>query len=189
MLNVSVKTDIDRVMNQVTKEMRTRVHRAAASAINKTATAARKVGSQKIRERFALSAAMTKESIQIRRAGSTHLVALIEASGKPIPLREYTARETRRGVTYRVSKVRGRRLYLRKGEPAFIIGRFGGHVFVRTEPEPPGPKKAHIAKVYGPSLPQVFVTRIVREAMHSSIREVWPKRFAEELNYQLQVRG
>jgi len=120
--------------------------------------------------------------VQIGRA----LIFDIVASGKPLPLREYGARMTKRGATFQVKKGTARRVYQRQGQPGFILPRFGSNVFVRTSPEPPGPPKAKIAKVYGPSIPQYFVTRFVRERMERIARERWPIEFEREVRFRVQ---
>lgn len=185
MINVDVRVDVAQMKRSLNAIERKLVPRAAANAINKTAITARKVGDQRIRQRFNLKSAVVKANITIKRAGSSHLIAVIEASGKPIALKDYAARATRKGVTYRISKVRGRRLYTAKGQLGFIVSSLGGHVYVRKGPEPKGPATVGIRKVFGPSLPQYFVTRLVRQAMMSSIQETWPKRFKEAMDFQL----
>ena len=61
----------------------------------------------------------------------------------------------------------------------------GGHVFVRVEENPPGPRVAKIKKVYGPSITHRFRTKRVQAAINRVIRERWPIEFERELKYRM----
>jgi hypothetical protein len=182
-LKVSVKLDIERARREL-KGLEKQVNMAAARALSRVATTVRKEADQKIRTRLSLSSATVKQALAIRKHGK-RLMVDIEASGRPISLREYKATETRKGVTYRVAKAGSRKLYRRGGRPAFMIDKYGRHVFVRTGPNPPGPADAPISKVYGPSIPQYFVTRFIRERMKAIAVERWPIEFKRELQYRV----
>lgn len=184
---INVKADLREVERYFNDVRRNRIPRAAGSALMKTATAVRKEADQQLRKKWALSSSVIKANLISRRINN-RLAAEVVASGKPIPLRDYQARQTKAGATFRVKKSGGRKRYARQGRAGFIMTRFGGHVFVRTEDDPPGPRKGAIKKVYGPSIPQYFVSRYIRERMEAVAREVWPKRFAEELRYQFEIR-
>lgn len=176
--------DVSRFLSEfrrgLTEQQTKLVPKAAAIALGRVATTVRKVGSTGIRERLAISAAVAKKAMVIKRIGpgaNPGLVLLIQASGKPIPLREFQARQGARGVTYRVSKSGGRRTRLNKYGNAFILQSKGGHVFIRVSPDPPGKPKAKIVQAYGPSIPQYFATRVIRQLMTSSARQRWPIEF------------
>lgn len=190
MIAFNVKVDIDRArrsLNLLKKE----VDKGAIRAMERVATTVRKEASTDIRSRLAIKAAIAKDQIKTTRPyGTQRLVRDIVASGKPIPLRDYGARTTRRGVTYKVSKQAGRKVYRAKGNAAFIIDNKGAHVFVRTEPDPPGPRKGRIRKVFGPSVPQYFVTRFIRDRMTRVVQTRWPIEFAREMNFRrLRAEG
>jgi hypothetical protein len=187
MIGIRVFSDLSQVEQYAKDVRRERIPRAAGAALQKTARAVVKAADQGIRQRWALSSAVVKKALTTERTNNRLMVAVV-ATGSPIPLRDYQARMTKSGATFRVVKVGGRRLYKRQGNIGFVIDRFGGNVYVRTEPDPPGPRKGRIKKVYGPSITQYFVSRIIRTRMDATADETWPKRFAEELNYQFNVR-
>lgn len=178
-MRLGVRFDLNEFKRDLDAKGRKRVDRAAQIALGRIGTTIRKVASQGIREKLAITAAVAKKAITIRKSGSK-LTLFIEASGSPIPIRDYGARAGKRGVTYRVSKGGKRKLYENKYGKGFIVDRLGGHVFVRSGPARKG-GKAPIRKVYGPSIPQYFVTRVLRDLMLKSARERWPIEFAAAL--------
>lgn len=181
MLTFKVSTDFSEAKRALTDIQKKLVPRAAGTALNRVGTTVRAQATRKIRERLAIKAAVSKGSIAIKRAGSQRLAVELQASGKPIPLRDYQARMTRKGATFRVSKAGGRKRYIRKERSGFILANKGGHVFVRIEDDPPGPKKALIKKVFGPSIPQYFVTKIVEKVMRDTAEQRWPIEFKAAL--------
>lgn len=185
-MKLNVRLDIAEARASL-KLIKSEVDKGAIRAMQRVATTVRKEASDSIRQRLALKSATVKDQIKITRPyGSTRLVRDIVASGKPIAIRDYAARRTSKGVTYRVAKGGKRKVYMAKGNRAFIVDRFGAHVFVRTEPDPPGPRKGRVRKVFGPSLPQYFVTRFVRTRMARIAAERWPIEFAREMNFRTQ---
>ena len=192
MVALNVRFDLNDFKREIDAKGRKQVDKAAAIALKRVATTVRKVASQSIRERLAIGAAVAKKAITIRRSGNK-LTLFIEASGKPIPIRDYGAKAGKRGVTYKVSKSKGRKLYENKYGKGFIVAKAGGHVFIRVEPEPKGikrlfRKRAKIVKAYGPSVPQYFVTRIIRQLLIAKTRERWPVEFAAAWR-GLQIRS
>lgn len=183
MIKFSVKLDIQRARKELASDQK-EVNKGAARALQRVAITGRKVADQTIRQRAQLKSGVVKESLDVRIPyGSRTLIRDIVATGKPIPLRDWNARGTRKGVTFAV--VRGaRKVYTRQGEKAFMVDRLGRHVFVRVTPDPPGPEKAKIAKVYGPSITHRFRTRQVQEAIDRAARARWPIEFDREMAYR-----
>lgn len=178
MVRLDVRFDLNEFRRGLDRDGRKKVNRAAASALGRVATTVRKEASLTIRQRIAISSAAARKAIVIRRAGADRLTVFIEASGKPIPLRDFQARQGKRGVTYRVTKGGSRKQRQNKYGSAFIVDGIGKHVFIRVTDDPPGSRKANIRLAYGPSIPQYFVTRVVRQLMLSKARERWPIEFA-----------
>jgi Prophage minor tail protein Z (GPZ) len=191
-MRYSVELDLTQVKRYASDVQKKYVPAAAGIALKRVGTTARNAAAVKIRERLAVKAAVAKGALKVQRIGNG-MTIWITATGKPIPLRDYEARATRRarrvkgiktyqhGVTFRVSRLGKRKQYSREGRPGFIIQSKGGHVFVRTADDPPGEAKAPIKKVYGPSVPQYFVTKVIIQAMEQVARERWPLEFAAAL--------
>lgn len=162
------------------------VNKGAARALDRVATTVRKDAANEIKNRLKLGASAIKAKLDVTRPyGGQRLIRDIVASGKPIPLRDYSARSTQRGATYQVSVSKGRRVYRNKFGAGFMIPRLGNNVFVRVGPNPKGKKSAPIRKVYGPSIPQYFVTRFVRERMLATSADRWGIEFNREMQYRI----
>jgi hypothetical protein len=172
----SVKLDLREVKRYATDVQKKYIPAAAGIALKRVGTTARNVAALKIREKLAIKASVAKGALKVKRVGNG-MTIWITASGSPIPLRDYGARQTKKGATFRVAKGKPRKRYQRQGRAGFILQSKGGHVFVRTEDDPPGPKKGRIKKVYGPSIPQYFVTKMIIKAMEQVARERWPIEF------------
>ncbi len=183
MIKVNVKFDIDRARRELS-HMQKEVNKAAIRALERVATTARKEADQEIRQRLALKSGVVKDSLKITKYRNV-LVVDIDAKGRPIALREWNARETRKGVTFLVAKGKARKVYRRQGRAGFVVNKFGRHVFVRTTPDPPGPGMAKVQKVFGPSIPQYFVTKIVTGRMERVAQARWPIEFNREMQYRI----
>lgn len=162
--------------------------KATVRALNKVAAQAKVAGSREIRAAgYNLKAAKIKAQFKIRQASSGNPVAVITCSGKPIPLIEFSARETRAGVTVNVKNGR-------KSIPgAFIATMPSGHrgVFVRVG-------KTHkkvmvngkavwhglpIKELYGPGVPDAFGNDVVQQALVAMIKAKFPSILASEIKF------
>jgi hypothetical protein len=115
----------------------------------------------------------------IRKATTEHLVSSLVVTGRSIPLKDYAARQTKKGVTARVSPGK-RKLISHRGNRAFIVQKIGAHVFARE-----GKDRLPIKKLFGPSLPSTFVQKEVRAAWTATASDALPKRIAEEVRFEL----
>jgi len=184
----SVELDLTQVKKYSSDVQKKYVPAAAGIALKRVGNSARNAAATTIRARLAIKAAIAKGALKVRRIGNGMTLWII-ASGKPIPLRDYDARRlSRKGVSFRVARKGARRTYQRQGRKGFILNRKGGHVFVRTEDDPPGRQKGRIKKVYGPSVPQYFVTKPVTSAMEQTALQRWPIEFAAALRGVLITR-
>lgn len=184
MILVNVRLDIERAKRKF-RGREKEVAKAALRALDRVGVTARKAADQEMRTRLTLKSAVIKNALDIKAPmGRLRLIRDIEATGDPIPLRDYQARTTRKGATFAVVKGQRKR-YQRKGRPGFQVKRIGNHVFVRTSENPPGPPKAPISKVYGPGIAQRFRVKRVQQAMQKAINERWPIEFAREIKYRM----
>lgn len=179
MLRLDVRADLSEVRRMHKQMTGSKVPNAAARAINKTLGNVRTESVSQIRKERALSAKTVREALALQRASRARLYGALIASGKPIPLRDYQARQTKRGVTVRVSPG-SRKLVVHAGNKAFELQKFGKHVYARV-----GKERLPIKKLFGPSIPSTFLKDKVVAAMDKVAGSNWPKRFAEELAYEL----
>lgn len=171
--------DVDHVLKALGSIPTGPARRAIARGLNKTATNVRTSASTAIRQRRSLSAKVVRDAMAIRKATTQRLVAQLVVTGKPIPLRDYKANQTKKGVTVSVTPGK-RKLVEHRDNRAFIVPSIGGHVFARE-----GASRLPIKKLFGPSLPSTFVQAEVRKAWTATATESMPKRLAEELRFEL----
>ncbi len=190
MLKVSVKLDIERARREL-KGLEKEVNKGAARALERVATTVRKEADQEIRTRLSLKSGTVKDNIKVVRPyGRNKLIRDVVAKGGPIPLKDYSARQVSKGVTYRIGKGKSRKVYIRHKRKGFINPSWGGgHVYVATGPNPPGPKNAPIKKVYGPGIAQGFVARRTVNRMETKAAERWPIEFKREMAYRKSKAG
>lgn len=186
MITVNVRTNAADVALDMLAGARDMQDKAMASALNKMADQVKVAASREVRDAgYNLKAATVKKSIKVRRASPGNLRASVVARGRPIPLIQYGARQTARGVT--VNVLNGRKLI--KG--AFIATMRSGHkgVFVR---DPSGKhekvgqgKKASwhqlpIDEKFGPSVPDGMANERVSKALMRLTEEQFVKVLEHE---------
>ena len=193
---INVQVDIRPARSFLDRVQQKDLPRVVGRTIDRTRNSGRSFLSKSLRKRLAVSKSVVDSSIHTRRSSEiSHIAHISRAwfelvmSGDPIPLRDFRARMTRRGVTFQISKRAGRKTYQAKGQPGFIIDRFGGHVFVRKGPDPVGPAKAGIRKVHGPALKHFLLTRRERNALIEHCRQFFITELQRNARFAIQKRG
>lgn len=118
-------------------------------AVNKTAKITRNAASKGIREELAAPAKAVNRTISLATvATETSLVSGISINKtKRIPLRDFRARQGRRGTSYKISKSKGRKTIADAFQgPRPGVMKWGGRVYTRA-----GKAKTPIIQQYGPS--------------------------------------
>lgn len=127
-----------------------------------------------------------KALLRRTRASAASQIATLTASGRPVPLIKYGARQTSRGVTVQV--LNGRKLI----PGAFIATMPSGHTGVYVRDANAKHKKVKraghtswhalpIRELFGPSVPDMFVNYQVSESIMDLIDAEFTKRFEHEL--------
>lgn len=165
--------------------------KAMVRALNRTAITVRAEASRRIRERYNLKSRVLKDQIRIRNATKAELRAVVQASGRPIPVIEFDARRGTNGVTVRVGRTR------KVIRHSFIQTMKSGHrgVFMRvlendnqkyrSKRKPGSASDLPIAERFGPSLPQAFTSKQVMDAIVAAARTRFPKAFEQEARFYL----
>jgi hypothetical protein len=167
--------------------------RAIVRALDKTAAQARTGATRAVRASgYNIKASAIKRSFTIERATPARLVVTLRATGAPITLINYGARQTTKGVTVRVKN--GRKTL----RHAFIATMPNGHrgVFARTGK---GHKRVTkdgrsymsglpIRELYGPSIPDALTNDAVQKALAQTIADKYPAILAHELEW-LATKG
>ena len=142
---------ISRVLNHVGGTARTRVKSALA-------------------KQMGLPAGTVDARLITKRAHPGHQSFEISAAGRPIPLAEFDARQTRRGVSARPWGQR------RVFPGTFIVEKLGGQVFRRA-----GRARLPIVKLWGPSIPREMLRDEVPKVFFEEVRTKLPIRLQHEL--------
>ncbi|KVM47118.1 hypothetical protein WJ58_28880 [Burkholderia ubonensis] len=161
------------------------IARATARALNKTAAQVRTGASREIRAAgYNLKAGTIRKTLSTTRATPARLIAALTATGRPIPLINYGARQTTKGVTVRVKN--GSKTL----RHAFIATMASAHIGV-FERVGTGHKRvtkngrAHwsglpIRELYGPSIPDALGNAAVQKTMGQLIEDRYPTILAHE---------
>jgi len=190
MISINVNHTLDKAILYYKTLPANLTEKAMVRALNRTATTVRAEAARRIRERYNLKSRVLKDQIRIRNATKAELRAVVQASGRPIPLVEFDARSGATGATVRVSRVR------KPVAHAFIATMKSGHrgVFLRVEKGSrkyrnqrvrKGGSDLPVAELFGPSLPQAFTSKQVMDAIVAAARERFPKAFEQEARYYL----
>lgn len=153
--------------------------REFATACNATARGMRTPIGKEIRTELAAPAKVVKETIGVRRKASpaslTSSVAVSKT--KRIPLRDFGARQTKAGVSYRMLKSDGRKTL----PSAFVVPNLGNHVFTRKQ----GAGRLPIKKRHGLSPHGVFVSREMDEPMLQEASTRLKKEIERRIQYNI----
>jgi hypothetical protein len=158
------QVQLDRVRIQLAY-IRNGLGRAIVSAINRTLTHCRATGARLIGQQINLKIGTIKEGIVADKASQARWQGMLRFSRKRFPVSEFGARQTKRGVSYRISRSGGRKTvphgfmatmstghegaFLRKDRAASSSGR-DRYGRLRRHRLP-------IRELMGPSLGEVFI--------------------------------
>lgn len=142
--------------------------KAGASALNKMAQQAKSEASRRIRSRYNIKKGDLDSNFRLRRASVNNLSAIVTASGNPLPLYDFGARQTKAGVSVMVLKGQRKVVQPIDGRRAFIATMSSGHVgvFVRK-----GKSRLPIQELSSLSIPQMFGTKNVMGALTAFVNE------------------
>lgn len=179
-ITLNFEKDFKRVQRELGELGRKIIPRAANSALNKTATQARTAAvkelKQEIGESSGLSAGGFRKSIELHRSNLRTLMATLTASGRPLPLIHFGARQTKKGVTAKAWNKR-------KRYPGTFIAKMPNGkkgVFKRASR-----KRLPVKQLFGPSIPKAFIEQRTQKSLRRSIDVNWPKNFNHEIKYRL----
>src|SRR5690348_11331324 len=123
------------------------VTRALVRSLNRAITAGRTLMAQRVSKDTGLKSSTVKAAMKSQKATAARPVAALSTGLTRIPLVQFRARQTRRGVSYRLGGASSRI------PNAFLATMATGHtgVFRRV-----GKKRLPIKELFGPSLGHVF---------------------------------
>lgn len=149
---------------------------AEVRAINKTARGLRTQISKSVRNQLNIKASAVKESLSIAKATRRpRPSATLSVAAKPVSLKEYGARQNRKGVSVRVKRANGRKLI----KHAFVVQVLGSHAFQRV-----GDARLPIKKLFGPSVKQE--AEQLSPEFRIFISKTLEKRIREEIDWEIE---
>lgn len=154
--------------------------KAGSSAINRAMKSARTHGGRAVRETVAVKAREAKKKIAPHRATPAKLHARLEFDTSPIPLKEYGAKELKRGVSFRTHKKHGRK----KVRDYFISKKMGGHVFRREKKGDDLVPRLPVHMVYGPPIGSAFDR--AEPVMEAQAKKVMDQRMQHEIEWRVK---
>lgn len=184
-ITVNVRHNASAVAAEFMSAAREMRDTALVRALNKTADQVKVQAAREVQAAgYTLKIGTIKAAIKVRRASQGSLNARVVASGRPIPLIQYKARQTAKGVTVDVQK--GRKLIA----GAFIATMRGGHrgVFVReaggkhrkVNKTRGGWHQLPIRELFGPSVPDGLANKAVQDALQQLIADKFPTILTQE---------
>lgn len=189
--DIRISHDARDLLRRLDEAGRQKFPRAAAAALNKVAATVRTVAKRDIARQTGLRSGVVLAGLAIERAGPDRLLAAVVATGRPVPLIGFAARQTRAGVTAHAWG--GRKLY----PGAFIATMPTGHVGVfrrlgdrRGAPRPakggktPGRiirPELPIKQLWGPSIPGGLRDAAVQAALRATVAERLPLELTRAL--------
>lgn len=195
MIKIDLKMDIAKVKAMLAETRREITDKAVPRALNKLAEQAKTLSSKEIRSAgYTIKAKTVKEQIVIVKATASTMTAIVKVRGKPVPLMEFNARQTKAGVSV---KVKGARKVI-KG--AFIATMPTGHVGVFTRTPSSRYKRVRkgtktqwtqlpIKELYGPSLPAIWSNQVIQAALLKMIKQKFPEVLRHEIEFlRLKLR-
>jgi hypothetical protein len=148
---------------------------ATMRSLNRAADGLRTDASREIRKEYQIKAKDLTPAFATKKASKADLVAVVSASGRPLALYAFGARQVKSGVSVAVRK--GTRKVLRR---AFIARMPSGHigVFMRD-----GSKRLPISEKYTVSIPGMFGAKAVAEALQGLVADRFEKAMQQNVAY------
>lgn len=173
LLTVEVKNNVR--LNEIADQFPV----AMARALTRTAKSARTMASSLIRERYNIKKQDLDPAIRVIDANRNQLYSAVIARSRRFPLIAFSARQTRKGVTFSVTK--GKRVSMRS---AFVQRMKSGHegVFTRV-----GKVRLPIKERYTISIAEMFNSRNINAEVERFVLENLPTE--AEQQFQAIVKG
>jgi len=157
--------------------------KALPRALNKVADQVKVQASREIRDAgYQLKVGVIKSAISIQRANRNKLQAAVIARKEMMPLYNYAARRTQKGITVSVMKG-ARKLVLNAFIATGISGNSQPGVFERVLIGNKRAPRIPTRQLLGPSVAQSFSNKTVQQALVRVVRERFPAILEREIKF------
>lgn len=174
--------NLKRAIRRLERFERDAVPKAAAKALNRTATTARKEIIRFMSKRLGLRQKDVRDGSSIKKAKPDRLVAEISFRTKPFNMIRFKARQTRKGVT--AAPFGSRRFYRR----AFIATMpSGARIVVKRKRAPGGGlvRRLPIRAIFGPSLAALAESPEIEGLIERTMKKRFPEEFERDVRRRL----
>jgi hypothetical protein len=173
-VRITVQLDERRLRGAARQLGHDRAPVAVARALNRTVRTVRTHASRDVAKDMGIAKGDVMKAMTLKDATRFTLKALVSVFGRRMPLSRFRARQTRRGVTYRLP---GGRDLLPGGFIATMRSDHEG-VFLRR-------RKARlpIDEKFGPSVPYVFAKAKITDALKRLARSTFSKNLERETKF------
>lgn len=167
-------------LHKALRDLRAQSPRAVTRALNRTLDQVATRAGREVSKETGLPVRRARDAMTKVRATFSLLRALLQVRGFRIPLIQFRARQTKRGVSYTLPRGRG------SAPGAFIRTLASGHrgVFMRK-----GRARLPIKELFGPSLPKAFLQAWIQRTLREVAKESFAKTLEHEIRFQLRRRG
>ena len=179
-MQLSIKTNFPDVQRQLKQLEEGIAKQATARALNVTVAQAKTAMSREIRQEFVLPAAKVNQALRINRARASGSKMSLEASlespskrGRSINLASFSARQTKKGVSFKVKRTGGRMTI-----PGSFLINNGKTVMIRV-----GKGRLPIKALQTIDVAQMFNTKRINAKVVQVIRDRFPAIFEREAKF------
>lgn len=181
-MRITIEHNFPQVAAQMRRMSKDIAEKAMASALNKTIAIGKTAMSKEIRQEFALPASKVSARLRITKAtvkGDTSGLEAglfpLNARGRSLNLANFEARQTSKGVTFKIKRNGPRHLI----PGAFLINR-GGTVMIRI-----GKDRLPLKALQTIDIAQMFNTRRINTKVIDTIKERFPEIFEREAKFYI----
>ena len=179
---ISIDADQIQRLKVMLKGSKPKVAQQLSIAINETQKKITVKASRAITEELAVKASVVKQKIKGKRATKSDLSAkvTVKASNR-LSLREFGAKQNKRGVTYKISKTKGRKLIagaFQGPKPGVVKISWRGNVFKRE-----GKPRLPIVKRSGPSPWGVYVKSGKDPSIRKEARQILREQIERRIKF------
>jgi len=183
MIELTVDKRELRELEAMVKATRRKLPNELKIAINATARKTKTTMSRQVRQELATSAKAVNRTVKITsKATRTSLHSNVRLSKTArVSLKEYKARHTRSGVSYKISKRQGRKTVagaFMGPKPGATAVKLRGHAFKRV-----GKKRLPIQKLHGPSPWGVFKVQKLKQPTVKATRQELTKQIRRRIRF------
>lgn len=186
MIRVDVNHNLREIAVEIDKAHVSVRDKAAVRALNRAGVTVRAEASREITQIYNLKAATAKAQIRIVHASRARLKLELIASGRPIPLYQFDAKQRRKGlVSVHVRRDGPRKVV--KGNPQYVGAPFvatmkSGHVgiFQRLTK-----RRLPIRELFSIDVPRAMTAKVVFEALERAALDAFNRNFEREVQYLL----